>query len=490
MKSVSILAAITASFALAAACSSSTDATAPGNGMADPTDDTAVDDRPSKDASAAKDSGAPDECPAALPEVSCTTIKSPPTSVDAIDSFLKENAVPLRCAEGSSDATWNLQPLIDLYGENKMFMLGEVHGSNEIGILSAKILTALAEKNLVNVVGMELPMDYAPDLQRYVNTGSPSGDSLFGDFATNFFGRILPTTARELKQKGIALTIACVDYPQDPNGPIATIQQIATKLSAQKTTVLATLPAAISYPPTTNELKQVDDYYALLTSKKSSVCTELSAAECDHLYVMLNALWVSAKVGEADGDSDEWFARRETVIYFNMRQSLGEADRMYLHMGSFHTNKFDSSAGSLMAHDYALTKDKVFSVAPAYGDKSVIWYAGEKEQLDGEPASIIRSLAATTLHPHYVSTTRPNAACEGNPLGVELETEVTESAGKRAEMYDGYIHYGVLTSEEEPSKATLELRSSGSPSGRGGSRFAQYRAAVAAREAAVLGVRR
>lgn len=467
-------------------CSSATQETEPSSPTSQPTDDESGEDAPAE--ASTKDGAVTRACTDPLPAIECSTTSSPPTAIDSIDAFLKENAVALRCASGSKTMAWNLQPLIDLYGDNKMFMLGEVHGTNEIGILSAKILTSLAEKNLVNTFGMELPMDYEELIQTYVDTGSPSEDTVFDGFAENFFGRILPKAARALKQRGVPLTVACVDYPQDPNVPIAAIQEVAKKLAAQKTTVLSTLPAEISYPPTANELTQVDDYYTLLVGKKSNVCAELSADDCEHLYVMLNALWVSAKAGEPEGDSDEWFARRETVIYFNMRQKMGASDRMYLHMGSFHTNKFDSSAGSLMAREYPLTKNKVFSVAPAYGNKSVIWY-GEEEVLDAEPLSISRALSDSPPSPLFVSTTRPNAECQGNPLGVELETDVTDSAGKRAEMYDGYIHYGVLTAETDPSKAKIELRSASSEHALN-SPLAAYRAAVAAREQAVLGAHR
>jgi hypothetical protein len=87
----------------------------------------------------------------------------------------------------------------------------------------------------------------------------------------------------------------------------------------------------------------------------------------------------------------------------------------------------------------------------------------------------------------FVSNVRPSAACEDNPLGEELEDSVGVG-GTRAQLYDGYIHYGVLTSEKRPTEATLSRGDATSGTGGFGSgselaaNLETFRARIAARE--------
>jgi hypothetical protein len=168
---------------------------------------------------------------------------------------------------------------------------------------------------------------------------------------------------------------------------------------------------------------------------------------------MTHALWATATVDDMAGDPALWFRRREEAIYYNMHAKMPDAsDRMFLHMGAAHTNKHEGSGGSRMAKEYPLTKGQVFSFAPAWGDGSVIWYGGE-EDLPGEPTMIVDALSHKPAHPFFVATNRPSASCQDNPLGEDQETSI--GGATRGEMYDGYIHYGRLTSERSPTDATL-----------------------------------
>jgi|GEM_PF-2725799 len=398
----------------------------------------------------------PTSCAPKLVDPTCATTKPAPTTSAAITSFVKDVAVPLRCssAPGSSDALWDLRPLIDLYGSQKIFMMGEVHGSNEIGIVSSLVFEQLASQKLVNVLASELPMDFEEPLQRYVDTGSdPTAQQILPSLAPNFFGRILTQSARQLAAKGTPIRIGAVDIPTSPEFAVEAIQTLANKLTTQKETVLATLPTSASFPPSAQDITKVNAYFDHITSKKTQICAELSASDCDRLEAMTHALWATTLQDDRGGDDALWFERREVVIYYNMRAAMPDASsRMFLHMGAAHTNKHTFSAGSRMTKEYALTKGQVFSVAPAYGDGSVIWY-GRDMDLPGEPRTLTSALTDAPEHPFFVSTTRPNASCEANPVGEENDDTV--GGGTRGELYDGYIHYGKLTSERRPSDATL-----------------------------------
>lgn len=448
----SMVAGLLASFAgVIAACSADSDV--------EPRQDPPVAVTAPPDAGEARDSApdapvAPKSCAAPLVDPACGATKPAPTTDVAIAKFVKDGAVPLRC-EGSDDKPlWDLRPLIDLYGAQKIFMMGEVHGTNEIGIVSSLVFEQLASKKLVNVLAMELPMDVETGFQHYVDTGAdPLADRYLGQLATNFFGTILTRVARAQAVKGNAIRLAAVDIPYRPESAVVAIQEVAAKLTTQKNNVLTTLPTSASSPPTPADVANVNAYFDHITIEKATICTELSATDCERLVAMTHALWASTLSYDRGGDDALWFARREEVIYYNLKAKMLKAtDRMYMHMGAAHTNKHEFSAGSRMSKEYPLTKGQVFSVAPAYGDGSVIWY-GQDMPLPGGPETVVGALAQAPSHPAFVSTTRPNASCETNPLGEEPEDSV--GGGTRRELYDGYIHYGALTSERRPKDTKL-----------------------------------
>ncbi|MBS2016084.1 MAG: hypothetical protein JST00_24600 [Deltaproteobacteria bacterium] len=432
---------------------------------------------------------APTSCGAGLPKLSCATTSAPPTSAAAVAQFVKDNAIPIRCSAGGKSA-WDLRPLLELYGDQKIFAIGEVHGTNEIGIVSSLLLDELAAKGLVNVVAFEMPMDLEAPLQRYVDTGSDAtADRMLKYFAQNMFGSILTRRAREQQLAGRDLTIAAVDIPQDPMFAVRAIENVAKGLTTQKDAVLTTLPTTIGQPPSQADITSVKSYFDQIIAQKTQICAELSPADCDRLVAMTHALWASTLAyDDGEAQSQLWFARREEVIYYNMKAKMAApTDRMFLHMGAFHTNKHEASAGSRMANEYALTKGKVFSVAPAYGDGSVIWY-GEDVDLPGEPATITGALTDKPSSTFFVSTTRPSPACVGNPLGEEREDTVGVG-GTRGDLYDGYIHYGLVTSERRPSEATLS-RELGAKGMKEMASLAAFRERIARREKTALGLRR
>lgn len=391
-------------------------------------------------------------CSAPLESLSCDSLEPAPTKSSDISAFVKDSAIPIRCGE-DDNARWDVQPLVDLYGDNKMFMVGEVHGTNEIGIVSSLLLEQLATNKKVNVVGFELSMDYQNSLQRYIDTGNDeAGEYIVEELAPNMFASILTRTARELVKKGIPIRIAPVDFPTTTQTPIAAIKQIAAKLTTQKSTVLDDLPTWTGTTASSADEAAAGAYFDKIMASEDAICAELSDADCDRLDAMTHALWVVTTMGSSLGE-DLWFQRREVVIYYNMRMAMPEAsDRMFLHMGAFHTNKSDTSAGSRMTHEYALTKGKVFSVAPAFGDGSVIEYSGEQD-VPADPPTLIKALTNNPANPLFVSTTRPSKTCEENPFGLEY---LDVSSGTRAETYDGYIHYGKLTPETKPNQTKYD----------------------------------
>lgn len=472
----SMIAGLLASFAgVIAACSADSDV--------EPRQDPPVLVTNPPDAGETRDSApdapvSPTSCAAPLVDPTCGATKPAPTTDVAIAKFVKDSAVPLRCDGSGDEPVWDLRPLVELYGTKKIFMMGEVHGTNEIGIVSSLVFDQLASKKLVNVLAMELPMDVETGFQHYVDTGKdPLADQYLGQLATNFFGTILTKAARAQTMKGNNIRLAAVDIPYMPETAVAAIQEVAEKLSGQKSFVLTTLPTSASTPPTPSDITDVNAYFERITSNEATICTELSAADCERLIAMTHALWATTLSYDRGDDEALWFARREEVIYYNLKtKMLTATDRMYMHMGAAHTNKHEFSGGSRMSKEYPLTKGQVFSVAPAYGNGSVIWY-GRDMPLPGAPETVVGALTQAPGHPVFVSTTRPSASCETNPLGEEPEDSV--GGGTRAELYDGYIHYGPLTSERRPKDTKLS-RDSEVLGGSGSSQGMAARAAAIA----------
>lgn len=431
----------------------------------------------------------PASCGTSLPTPQCTSTQPAPETSAAITQFIKDDAIPIRCGD-PDNARWDLTPLVQGYGNQKIFMMGEVHGTNEIGIVSSLIFEELAKNDLVNVLGFEMPMDLEPTFQHYVDTGN-GAEQMLDHFAPNMFGNILTQAAHKLVAQGKKIRVGAVDSPYSTHIPVKEIQDVAAKLTsqAQKDNVLLTLPANINEPASDAELVQVNAYFDHIASKKTEICAELSPADCDRLDAMTHALWTAATSYDRE-DTMEWFARREVVIYYNMRMKMPSAsDRMFLHMGAFHTNKHEASAGSRMANEYALTKGQVFSIAPAYGNGSVIFY-GEDMDLEADPTTVTDALSDTPAHPFFVSTNRPSKSCVSNPLGEEMEAQV--GGGTRGQLYDGYIHYGQLTSERRPTNTNLsrgdeaDTDQGGKPASELAAKLASWRARVAAKEALVV----
>jgi len=475
-----VLAGLLASFVVA--CSGATTEPPTDPPVTKPTPDTNDGVKPPTDNPPKTDP--PKACTAPLVDPQCSSTK--PAS--NVSQFVKDTAIPIRCSGTDADShVWDPSPLVALYGDNRMYMTGEVHGTNEIGIVSSIVFEELAKKGLVNKLGYELPMDLEPYLQKYVDTGQePYATQLMGQFATNFFGKILTQTARDLSAKGIKLELAAVDIPMTPDTAVAAIKAVAAKLTTQKDTVLSTLPENVGQPATPDDVTALNAYFDKITGAKTQICSELSEADCDRLDAMTHALWATGLQYDRAGDDALWFERREVVIYYNMRTHMAApTDRMYLHMGAHHTNKYAASAGSRMANEYALTKGRVFSVAPAYGDGSKIWY-GEEMDLPGAPTSIIGALTSAPDNPVFVSNTRPSKSCDANPIGDEIED--TEG-GKRSVVYDGYIHYGQLTSEKKPSTTALSKDDVVFEPATTGGAFAAFRARIAAKEANAIAAR-
>jgi len=420
-------------------------------------------------------------CPYFVSQRVCLTVTTPPTDESAIQDYIRKIALPLQC-DLSGKTVWGLAPLTDRFSDMRVFMLGEIHGSNEIGIVSSLVFEALAQSNQVNVVALEHPVDLEASIQHYINTGSDETfDKVLGGQAANQFSVLLPRTARKLVEKGASIRVVTLDIPYNPSVAADTLRALAMKLSSQRAGTIAALPSSLSSPPTTEQLSTVDAFFNTMNGKREALCSELSASDCDAFFAWTHALWASAHADDGDqAGTDLWFSRREEFLYYNLRRGvLNPNDKMFAHMGSFHTNKYFGSAGSRLAREYGPTKDLVYSTAPAYEDGSVVWY-GKDVPLPADPPVVASAFANSHPFPSYVPATEANRDCVANPLGRETDLSVV-GAGTRADLYDGYIFYGKLTPETQPKTATLKRDDASLAA-----RFSRFRERIVQREGAAI----
>lgn len=388
-----------------------------------------------------------------LPGQQCGSVGPAPSTPTEIAAFINSSARPLLCEEDLVD----LRAIDALFSGNAVFMMGEVHGTNEIGKLSAALFERLAVESGVHTVAFEMPMDFQIAFQNYINTGSDwEAEQILAYSADNMFLSTLTSKAREMVQDGLPISIALIDAPYGTAIPIAAIRNAAQGLTTYRSLVLDSLPAPMSAyeSPTAQYVDDVIAYTDAVLADISAICTELVTRDCDTVTNMAHAMWTAVSMFDAAVDQDLWFARREEVIYYNLRQQLPDAGaKMYLHMGAFHTNKMEMSAGSRLVNEYDITRGKVVSVAAAWGTGSQIWYQ-QIMTLEPSPPVIAQSLQDSAFNPYFVSTTLPGVDCTENPLRDAYDDTFYAPMGQ---LYDGYFHIRQLTPETRPGDITVPL---------------------------------
>lgn len=385
----------------------------------------------------------------------CNALDPAPNTDSEISAYIEKNAYLLKCNQQTDLSLFN-----DLFANNQVFMMGEVHGSNEIGIMSDALFEYLVRNKGITTVAFEIPMDFQESFQSYVDTGMMDNtlSQIFPYYSANDFTVRLTEKARQLKLEGYPITIVPVDFSYGTETPIKKIKEVATKLNTYNATVLDSIPTtttAFDFP-TEEYIQSVQSYTDNILNQISTICTELNEDDCDTLTNMLHATWVAATVYDYNTDQEEWFERREYVIYYNLRQALKSSEtKLYLHMGAFHTNKSESSAGSRIAHEYEITKNKVFSVAAAWGDGSQINYSYVMD-VPADPEIIDEALSSKTTGPYFISTTYPGTDCVTNPLP-NIYLDKDDFKGTMDQLYDGYIYIRQLTPDTFPDSSTLTL---------------------------------
>ena len=387
---------------------------------------------------------------------SCAPVEPPPNGAEAIARYILDGyAVPLWCPTDDGGQVRDLTVFALDAADAQLFMFGEVHGTNELGPLSASIMEHLVRSGRVNTIAMEIGVDLSDPMTTFVRTGAGPivQQGWLTQLSPNLFMRALLEKGRALALDGYELTVFGADVPMWPGSATEVVQQIANRLETTRGLVLP-VPASTGGgyidPGTAMTWRDgVLDHLA-------AVCDELAdPAECERFEQYTNAVWLSAFTASGslysapEWQVGEFFSRREDFIAFNYRVHMpNEAVRVYTHMGAAHTAHATAygydSAGTRLHEDYPVTAGHVYSTTPAYGPGSRILYGRDLYDLSPEPRQLSNILSDAPIDEYHVSTWRPNEACVERP---QLALRSPDLGVLYADAYDAFTWVRVVTPE-------------------------------------------
>jgi len=403
----------------------------------------------------------------ALP--TCGQLTHPPTTSADIATWIRDNSFPLQC-DVAGARRYNFDILVRDFGDDVLFMFGEVHGTAELGHLSAALFEHLARAGIVNALTMEIGMDLTEPLRTYIATGAGPllTEYQYSSFSRDMFLVTLVEAARRLYLEGIVVNIYGADVPMSQEWTQAAIIALANTLPAgPRATLLDALPAIPSYMwflPLTY-YNQVTTYYTNMQAEYATLCPQVGPELCEQVQALVAALWCGAFSNSEKmftGTEAEWdlfFARREPVIAYNYRREIqSAADRTYTHMGAAHTALDATALGGTpsvayrLHHDHLPSQGAVYATTPAWGPGSSIRYGWQLVQLPADPPVIADALGSTPeFAAYYLSTAHPSTTCQTHPL---LALQAVDYDWTYSEAYAAYIYFPKVTPERQGRSAT------------------------------------
>ncbi len=401
----------------------------------------------------------------------CETVSRAPQSWVDVKSFIRLNSVPLRCTIGERN-WWDFAVVERDFDAKRLFMFGEVHGSQELGPMSAALFEHLVRAGLIDSFSIEIGVDTTDPMNEYIRTGA---GPLVTDYAFDYWPRKMMWTelvakARELHLEGYETTAFGCDTPMRLQYVNEEIEAIAERLVETRTLVLDSLPQPgpevwqeVSY----SYLTDADEYSEQIQANRERICAELDdEILCERLVIMAETVWLGAfsAYSGTHNTNDRFFyqflRRREPLIYHSYRFHMGDGQRVYTHMGAFHTAKTVdpqysyASAGSRLANEWEPTQGLVFTTTPNYGSGSQIRYGGEIMNVSPDPSVVADALEDEEIDRYYVPLNRPGADCRATPLEDEQSSTTGADLG---ETYDAMMFVKKLTPEGSAYKSALPL---------------------------------
>lgn len=407
----------------------------------------------------AQDPFAQEELPSLLP--ACDSTEPAPADAAGMAAFIGQNAVSLRDGED-----WNFDIFVDQMARQRILMMGEVHGSKEIGTASADLMEALVRERGVNTIVLEIGMDGTDAMNDYVRTGNDAAGSPIKEFGFDMyseamFRKSLPRRARQLYEEGFDIHLVGVDSPQRLAWVNEQLTAMAQTMSAEAAAIIMdTMPAALEmadYGFTGIKdayVVQARTYKDKVLGKLDQLCAELDEAGCERLEFLAYGLYIgalfnsesfmmAAMSGQETQELMDWMKEREELIFYNFRIAMEAPEtRVYAHMGAAHTSKGDWNVAAMMQDDYEPTVGRVYTTTPAWGEGSKIFYGISTQNLPASPTMVASALSQLPEDNYFLATHNPGEGCVANPMS---EQALDGLEGTYGGAYDAFFWFRVLT---------------------------------------------
>ncbi len=416
---------------------------------------------PRADAGLAADGAAPSPdlgpggtCAQAPTLPSCTSTSPGPTAGGAIGEFIKQNTFPLTCRDRDNKQRWQFGVVPQLLAGKKLLIFGEVHGSNELGVLSMDLFEELLARKEVAGLALEVPMDFPAAYAKYAETGKTASLDYYYllTVSKNDFRRGFAERLRALKLKGITPPVFGVDVPWRPGWAVDRLKALAGALPAQAAKdLLKGIPAPMAYLDKRIDAAYVASARAYEAYLKNAwaLCGAMGAEQCERARQLATALQLSAFMqspGYANATTQElntWKASREKLMLHNFKRAfMAIKGRLYAHMGAAHAKKKQGAVAHMLHTSLAVTRGAVASLMPVYGQGSEVYYMGATFPMYPYPKAVADVLAATLGRRALLPTAHPGSKCEKNPLSDPALFSLVGTAGQ---YYDAYIWVDKLT---------------------------------------------
>ncbi len=397
----------------------------------------------------------------------CEATTEAPTSQGEKQTFAKNNAFRLRCPESGADG-WDFAIFGQQFEGHQAFFMGEVHGSNEIGQASADLMEYMVRTHGATVIALEIGMDTTADMQHYVVTGAEASLKAIGidQYGDNMFRKLLPERARQLYLEGFDIQMVGFDVPQRLAWLNEELEALAQAMSddTAKGLLLDTMPPPreiASYGMMGLEQAYVDkaeDYYNHVLDNLTEICAALpDEASCKRAEMLAYSFWIGAVFVSQDfmmgsmGGGDQMammqmMMEREQILIWTFQNAIPDDDTIcYGHMGAAHASKGGWNVAGQLDKYYDVTKNQIYTVTPAYGPGSAIFYGFSSQALPTEPKAVGEALATMPEDRYFLSTNHPGLDCTENPFVHDMVTGLGVEYGQ---SYDAFFFYDKLTADK------------------------------------------
>jgi hypothetical protein len=196
----------------------------------------------------------------------------------------------------------------------------------------------------------------------------------------------------------------------------------------------------------------------MVLDNMEAICAPLADdAECERIEYLAYSLWMGAVFVSQDfmmgslggGDQSAMMAammEREQILIWTFQNAIPDDDTLlYAHMGAAHAAKGGWNVAGQLDKYYPTTMGQIYSVTPAYGPGSAIFYGFSSQSLPTEPKTLGEALATMPEDRYFLPTAHPGLDCIGNPYE---EVNVNGLGGQYGTSYDSFLFYDKLTADK------------------------------------------